>query len=60
MMTLEQVRQHLKDRRLTVVADRTGLHYQTVWRISAGEAEKPSYEVIKRLSDYLEGTEAHG
>jgi len=56
MMTLEQIRQQLADRRLSVVAERTGLHYQTVWRISAGEAERPSYETIKRISDYLTDT----
>ena len=58
MMTLEQVKEALQDRKLTQVAERTGLAYQTVWRVSAGKGERVSYDVVKTLSDYLEGATA--
>lgn len=58
MMTLGQVRAALADRRLTVVARETGLAYDTVWRVASGRAKAVSYDVVERLSRYLEGTPA--
>jgi hypothetical protein len=55
MMTLEQIREKLKDRKLMAVSESTGLAYNTVWRVSAGKTTSVSYDVVKRLSDYLEG-----
>lgn len=55
MLTLEEVRELLQDRRIDVVADATGLHYSTVQEVRAGKSEKPSYQTIKALSDYFEG-----
>lgn len=51
---LEEIRENLHDRKLTVVADCTGLHYNTVYRIANGKSKDPAYSVIKRLSDYLD------
>ena len=55
MMTLEQVREALQDRRLPRVADAVGLAYDTVWRVANDRTTSVSYDVVKRLSDYLEG-----
>lgn len=55
MMTLEQVRQGLQDRKLRAVAQATGLAYDTVWRVATGRMERVSYDTVKALSDYLEG-----
>lgn len=55
MLTLEEVRELLQDRRIDVVAEATGLHYSTVQEVRAGKSDKPSYQTIKILSDYLEG-----
>jgi hypothetical protein len=54
MMTLEQIQEALKDRKLVAVAEATGLAYNTVWRVTAGKAPSVSYDVVKKLSDYLE------
>lgn len=59
MLTLEQVRERLADRKLTVVAEKTGLHYQTVLRVRKGQFKDISYNVIKSLSDYLLGGDTH-
>jgi len=55
MMTLEQVKAALQDRKLKAVAQATGLAYDTVWRVATGRMERVSYETVKALSDYLEG-----
>jgi hypothetical protein len=59
MLTVEQVIERLKDRKLKVVAEKTGLHYQTVLRIAKGNFKEVSYSVIKSLSDYLLGGDTH-
>jgi DNA-binding phage protein len=43
----------LADRKLKVVAKETGLHYMTVWRISAGKETNPKFDTVVRLSEYL-------
>lgn len=54
MMTLEQVRQALADRRIPVVSDATGLHYNTIKNIRDGLTIDPGSSTLKKLSDYLE------
>ena len=55
MMTLEQIRYALSDRRLMIVAEATGLHYNTVKDIAKRHTVNPSYAAVKAISDYLEG-----
>lgn len=55
MLTLEQIREALKDRRIGKVAVATELRPATIIDIQKGRTQNPSYETIKRLSDYLEG-----
>lgn len=57
MLTLEQVREALKDRVLLAVSKKTDLSYDTVWRIANNRDKSVSYEVVKRLSDYLESAD---
>lgn len=54
MMTLEQIRQGLQDRRVSLVAKATGLHYNTVRDMRDNDEANPTYKVLKALSDYLE------
>ena len=55
MLTLEQIRQRLQDRRTDAVAQATGLHYNTVRDVRSNPDANPTYKVLKALSDYLEG-----
>ena len=55
MMTLDQIKQKLADRRLDVVAKATEIHRNTLSAIRSGANANPSYETIKAISDYLEG-----
>ena len=51
---LEEIRERLHDRKLTIVAQQTGLHYNTIYRIANGTSKDPAYSVVKRLSEYLD------
>lgn len=53
MMTLNEVRAALQDRRLEKVARATGLHYNTVKAIRDGKSSAPTWQTVKALSDYL-------
>ena len=53
LLSLEQIRKALEDRRLRVVARETGLHYQTLYRIVNDETKDPVLSTVKLLSDYL-------
>lgn len=55
MLTLEQIRERLKDRRLTVVSEATEISHQTLWRIR-DEGGNPTQKTIEKLSNYLEET----
>lgn len=52
MMTLEQIKQRLKDANLKRVAESAGVHPATVYRLMQDDAT-PLYETVKALSDYL-------
>ena len=60
MMTLEQIKRALRDRRLGMVADATGLHVNTIREVRDSENANPTYKVLKALSDYLQGSVTHG
>tara|TARA_R110002126_G_scaffold81132_1_gene200291 strand:- start:150 stop:401 length:252 start_codon:yes stop_codon:yes gene_type:complete len=52
---LERIREALKDRRLAVVADACGLHYNTLRALRDGEKTNPTYTTMSRLEAYLGG-----
>jgi hypothetical protein len=54
MLTLDQIKLALKDRRLDAVSEATKLHVNTIANIRDGRTETPTYYVLSRLSDYLE------
>lgn len=55
MLTLEQIIKKLEDRNLSEVARRVGLTGAYLSAIQRGVKVNPSYETVKKLSDYLEG-----
>ena len=61
MMTIEQIKDRLRDANLKRVAKNAGIHPATVYRFMQ-EDSKPLYETVKALSDYLTRREAtlHG
>lgn len=56
MLSLEQIKLALQDRRPSVVSEATGLSYPTIAAIRDGLNVNPTLNVIQKLSDYLEGS----
>ena len=56
MLTVEEIQTRLRDRNLREVSRRTGLSYDTVWRVARGYYTRVSYDVVHRLSTYLTTT----
>lgn len=52
-MTLEEIRTALRSRRVSVVARATEIHRNTIGRIASGRTRNPSWDTVRRLSDYL-------
>ena len=55
MLTLDQIKRLLADRRLNVVSEKTGLQVGTIANIRDGKTKGKTYYALKKLSDYLEG-----
>ena len=58
MLTLEQIRESLRDRMPAKDAEATGLHYNTNREVRDNPDANPTYKVLKALSDYLTRREA--
>jgi transcriptional regulator with XRE-family HTH domain len=54
MLHPEEIKELLKDRTLKVVANRTGVSYINLLRFLQGKTANPSFNMIAKLSDYLE------
>lgn len=59
MMTVDEISEALKDRRIPVVARAIGVHHNTVSAIRDGKVKNPSHRVVCALSEYLERGNAH-
>lgn len=53
MLTPEQIKQGLSESNLRAVSEAAGINYMTLYRFIKSGA-RPSYETVKKLSDYLE------
>lgn len=55
MLTIEEIQALLKDRKLNAVAKVCEISYPTILKIANGPHKQVSYEMVKKVSDYLEG-----
>lgn len=53
MITIERIRQLLKDANIKAVAQAAGLNPHTVYRLMDENAE-PRYSTVKAISDYFD------
>jgi len=53
MLTLDKIKHLLEDRRLDVVSKATGIHRNTLSGIRDGRATNPTYDTIRKLSEYF-------
>ncbi len=56
MLTLEEIKKRLAESNLKAVAEKAGVHYNSLYRLAKADAN-PSYDTVKKLSDYLERLE---
>ncbi len=54
LLTTEQIRTALKDRKVPIVAEETGLSRQTLYTLLKDPVARPNKSTIKLLSDYFE------
>jgi hypothetical protein len=60
MMTIKDIQFALRDRRISMVAAATGLHYNTIKQVRDNPHANPSYRVLRLLSEYLLGAKQDG
>jgi transcriptional regulator with XRE-family HTH domain len=53
MYSIEEIRSLLNDRKLSVVAENTGISYQTLLAIKNGTQTNPKLKTIQVLDSYL-------
>lgn len=53
MMTLEDISTLLQDRRVSIIAKATGIHFNTIRDIRDNKNANPTYRVITKLTEYL-------
>lgn len=53
MLNLQQIKQELRNVRLSVVSAETGIHYNTLLAIRDADDANPTYDVLKKLNDYF-------
>lgn len=52
-MTLQEIIDALKDRNLSVVAERVGVHHNTLVAIKNGQVKSPNPRTLAALAAYL-------
>ena len=57
MLTLEQIKHKLEDSNLMAVSKAANVHSNALYRLMS-KGKNPSYDTVKKLSDYLEQKEA--
>lgn len=54
MLTLDQIKERLRDSNLRAVAQSSGVNYHTLIKLMNEEGRDPAYSTVKALSDYLQ------
>jgi DNA-binding Xre family transcriptional regulator len=58
MLTLDDIKRLLADRRLDIVSSATGVHRNTLAAIRDGKNDNPTLRTLQSLSDYFTGSGA--
>lgn len=53
MLTLDEIRRLLSDRRLDIVSSATGVHRNTLAAIRDGKNDNPTLKTLQSLSNYF-------
>jgi DNA-binding phage protein len=55
MMTIQEIRDALRDRNLTKVGEALGMSREYLYRLRKGLIANPGYERVRVLTEYLRG-----
>ena len=55
MLSLQEIREKLKDMNLSAVSRSIGMHHQQMWKLINDESSNPTAQTLERLTEYLEG-----
>lgn len=58
MLDLPTIKEKLQDRNIKVLAQKTGLGEDALRALKKGTSKNPSHNVVKTISEYLEGAGA--
>jgi len=53
MLTVDEIKEKMKDRKIKVVAEAVDMHENTIYRFLAGRDSR--WSTVEKLSAYLEG-----
>lgn len=54
ILSLDELRETLRDRRLPYVAKESGVSYRLLLKLMKDESYSPRYAIVEKLSNYLE------
>lgn len=54
MLSLQEIREKLKDMNLSAVSRSIGMHRQQMWKLINDESSNPTSQTLERLTAYLE------
>lgn len=60
MLTPAEIKEKLKDRIPTIVAEESGVHVNTIRKLKTGISKSPSYKTMQKVSAYFEKQQANG
>ena len=52
-LTIDQIRFLLSDRKLSIISERAGVSYATLYRIMNVPESRPNYRVVENLTKYF-------
>ena len=55
MLSLQEIREKLKDMNLSAVSRSIGMHRQQMWKLANDKSSNPTAQTLERLTEYLEG-----
>ena len=53
MLSLKEIKKGLLAARLSIVSEKTGIHYNTLLNIRDSEDANPTYDILSKLNDYF-------
>lgn len=53
MLSLKEIKKGLLAARLSIVSEKTGIHYNTLLNIRDSEDANPTYDILSKLTDYF-------